>query len=134
MKRFFNLSTGTMLAAIAIAVIAAVLSSTINWQAVIWMVIAAMWVVCARWNQMMSEDWKQLYDSNADELAKLRDKYQALDNDYLKLAKRNEATSKENAQESGLKPRRKKKLDLTDEDVTRIKMEMHTAGLIKEEE
>ena len=101
-----------MLAVIVIAVIAAVPSSPINWTAIIWMVIAAMWVVCARSNQLTSEDWKQLYDSQSkmvntmkqtwtstnDELAELRGKYQALDNEYLKLAKQNEATSKENAQ------------------------------------
>lgn len=112
MKRFFNLSTCAMLAVIAIAVIAAVPSSPINWTAIIWMVIAAMWVVCARSNQLTSEDWKQLYDSQSkmvntmkqtwtstnDELVELRGKYQALDNEYLKLAKQNEATSKENAQ------------------------------------
>lgn len=110
MKRFFNLSTCVMLAVIVIAVIAAALSSPINWIAIIWMVIAAMWVVCARSNQMTYEDWKQLYDSqskafntlkqhwsnNVDELAELRLKYQALDDDYLKLAKQNEETAKEN--------------------------------------
>lgn len=112
MKRFFNLFTCVMLALIATAVISAVLSSTINWLAVVWMVIAAMWVICARSNQLTAEDWKQLYDwrskmvntmqqhwtSTNDELVELRGKYQALDNEYLKLAKQNEATSKENAQ------------------------------------
>ena len=39
-----------------------------------------------------------------------------------------------NAQESGKKPRKKKKLDLSDEDVARIKTEMRTAGLTQEEE
>ena len=101
-----------MLAVIVIAMLAAVLSSTINWLAVIWMVIAAMWVVCARTNQLTAEDWKQLYDTQSkafntlrqtwtstnDELVELRGKYQALDNEYLKLAKQNEVTSKENAQ------------------------------------
>ena len=112
MKRFFNLFTSIMLAAIAIAIISVVLSPTINWLGVNWMVIAAIWVAYARLNQMTAEDWKQHYDSQtsafntlkqtltntADELAELRGKYQALDNDYLKLAKRNEATSMENAQ------------------------------------
>jgi uncharacterized coiled-coil DUF342 family protein len=101
-----------MLAVIVIAMLSAVLSSTINWLAVIWMFIAAMWVVCARTNQLTAEDWKQLYDTQSktfntlrqrwsstnDELVELRGKYQALDNDYLKLAKQNEVTSKENAQ------------------------------------
>ena len=124
-----------MLGVIAIAVIVAVLSSTINWQAVIWMVIAAMWVAIARVNEMMSDGWKELYYSTNDELTELRK--QNTDTD---------AKSKTgDAQDSGKKPRRKKKLDLSDEDVTkkldlsdkdvtRIKMEMRTAGLIKEEE
>lgn len=112
MKRFFNLTTCVMLAVIVIAMLAAVLSSTINWLAVIWMVIAAMWVVCARSNQLTAEDWKQLYDTQSkafntlrqtwastnDELVELRGKYQTLDDDYLKLSKQNEATSKENVQ------------------------------------
>lgn len=101
-----------MLAVIVIAMLAAVLNPAINWLAVIWMVIAAMWVVYARSNQLTAEDWKQLYDTQSkafntlrqrwastnDELVELRGKYQALDDEYLKLAKQNEATSKENAQ------------------------------------
>lgn len=112
-----------MLAVIVIAILAAVLSPAINWLAIIWMVIAAMWVVTARSNQLTAEDWKQLYgtqsnafntlrqrwNSTIDELVELRGKYQALrgkyqalyqalDDEYLKLAKQNEATSKENAQ------------------------------------
>jgi len=112
MKRFFNVYTGAMLAVIVIAMLAAVLSSTINWLAIIWMVIAAMWVVYARSNQLTAEDWKQLYDTQSkafntlrqrwastnDELVELRGKYQTLDDDYLKLAKQNEETSKENVQ------------------------------------
>jgi len=138
MKRFFNLSTGIMLGVIAIAVIVAVLSSTINWQAVIWMVIAAMWVAIARVNEMMSDGWKELYYSTNDELTELRKqntdtdaKYQTavqdLDNVTQKVEELTQALEAK-------KPRRKKKLDLSDEDVTRIKMEMRTAGLIKEEE
>ena len=124
MKRFFNLSTGIMLGVIAIAVIVAVLSSTINWQAVIWMVIAAMWVAIARVNEMMSDGWKELYYSTNDELTELRKQ----NTDAVAKSKTGDA------QDSGKKPRRKKKLDMSDEDVTRIKMEMRTAGLIKEEE
>jgi TolA-binding protein len=101
-----------MLAVIVIAIVAAALSSPINWTAIIWMVIAAMWVVCARFNQLTAEDWKQLYDTQSkafntlrqrwtstnDELVELRGKYQTLDDDYLKLAKQNEETSRENVQ------------------------------------
>lgn len=153
-----------MLAVISIAIIAAALSSPINWTAIIWMVIAAMWVVCARTNQLTAEDWKQLYDTQSktfntlrqtwtgtnDELVELRGKYQALDNEYLKLAKQNEATSKENvqlqervddlrkqnsdavakhetpAQEPGTKtPKR----EYTEQDQVRIQEEMKSAGL-----
>lgn len=159
MKRFFNLSTCVMLAVIAIAVIAAVLSPTINWIAIIWMAITAMWVVCARSNQMTAEDWKQLYDSqskmvntlkqtwasNVNELAELRGKYQALDNEYLKLAKEHNAQGEElsklkrgyeslEAKKPGTKTTRKKKEDYTDQEKARIKNEMKAGGLIKDED
>lgn len=145
MKRFLNLSTCVMLAVIVIAVISAVLSSTINWVAIIWMVIAAMWVVCARSNQMTAEDWKQLYDSQSktfntlrqrwtstnDELVELRGKYQALDNEYLKLAKEHEATVKENAQNlEAKKPGTKTtKREYSEQDQARIREEMKSAGM-----
>jgi DNA repair exonuclease SbcCD ATPase subunit len=153
-----------MLAVIAIAIIAAALSSPINWTAVIWMVITAMWVVCARSNQLTAEDWKQLYDTQSktfntlrqtwastnNELVELRGKYQTLDDDYLKLAKQNEETSKENvqlhervddlrkqnsdavakhetpAQEPGTKtPKR----EYSEQDQARIREEMKSAGM-----
>jgi hypothetical protein len=38
------------------------------------------------------------------------------------------------AQDSKKKPRKKKRLDLTDKDVTRIKTELRSAGLTKDEE
>lgn len=98
MKRFFNLNTCVMLAAIVIAMIVAVFSSTINWHAIIWMVIAAMWVFIARVNELTAEDWEEQYSGAVRELLKLRRKHQVLDNDYLKLAKQNEVTSKENVQ------------------------------------
>ena len=87
-----------MLAAIAIAIIAAALSTPTNWPVVIWTVITAMWAITARVNQLTAEDWEESYSNIARELVKLREKYQALDNEYLKLAKQNEATSKENVQ------------------------------------
>lgn len=164
-----------MLAVIVIAMLAAVLSPAINWLAVIWMVIAAMWVVTARSNQLTAEDWKQLYgtqsnafntlrqrwNSTIDELVELRGKYQALyqalDDEYLKLAKQNEATSKENAQlhervDALSKERsdyadkyltsaldldnanRKKKEDYTEQEKARIKNEMKAGGLINDED
>lgn len=101
-----------MLVFILAAIVTAVLSNPINWTAIIWMFIAGMWVANARSAQMTSEDWKHLYDSQSklvntmkqtwastvNELSELRGKYQALDNEYLKLAKEHEATAKENAQ------------------------------------
>ena len=112
MKRFFDLYTIIVLTVILLAVIAEILFPPTNWVAIAWMLITAVWVVCARSNQLTAEDWKQLYDTQSkafntlrqrwsstnDELVELRGKYQALDNDYLKLAKQNEATSKENVQ------------------------------------
>ena len=140
-----------MLAVIAIAVIAAVLSSPINWTAVIWMVIAAMWVVCARSNQMTAEDWKQLYDSQSktfntlrqrwtstnDELVELRLKYQTLDNEYLKLAKEHNAQGEElsklkrgydslEAKKPGTKATKR---EYTEQDQARIQEELKSAGL-----
>jgi len=150
MKRFFNLSTCAMLAVIVIAMLAAVLSSTINWLAVIWMVIAAMWVVCARTNQLTAEDWKQLYDTQSkayntlrqtwastnDELVELRGKYQTLDDNYLKLSKQTvEVLSQTSeAKKTQSKTTRKKKEDYTEQELARIKNEMKAGGLIKEEE
>lgn len=91
MKRFFDLYTIIVLTVILLAVIAEILFPPTNWVAVVWMVIAAMWVVCARSNQLTAEDWKQPYDSQSkivnamkqaqvstvNELAELRGKYQA---------------------------------------------------------
>lgn len=152
MKRFFDLFTGAMLAVVVMAMISTLLSSPINWLAFIWMVIAAMWVVCARSNQLTAEDWKQMYDtlkqtwsSNVDELAELRGKYQALDNEYLKLAKEHNAQGEElsklkrgydslEAKKPGTKTTRKKKEDYTDQEKARIKNEMKAGGLIKDED
>lgn len=99
MKRFFNLPTIIVLAIVAISIIVEVLSPVINWLAIIWMVIAAVWAVAARLNHMETLDWMQRYDdqtsafntlkqtltSTADELAKLRGKYETLTNDKQRL-------------------------------------------------
>ena len=99
MKRFFNLPTIIVLAIIAISIIVEVLSPVINWLAIIWMVIAAVWAVAARLNHMETQDWMQRYDtqtsafnalkqtlsSTADELAELRGKYETLTNDKQRL-------------------------------------------------
>ena len=90
MKRFFNLPTIIVLAIVAISIIVEVLSPVINWLAIIWMVIAAVWAVAARLNHMETQDWMQHYDSQTnafnmlkqtltstvDELAELRGKYE----------------------------------------------------------
>ena len=101
MNRFFNLPTIIVLAIIAISIIVEVLSPVINWLAIIWMVIAAVWAVAARLNHMETQDWMQRYDSQtsafndlkqtlsstADELAELRRKYEALTYDKQDLFK-----------------------------------------------
>lgn len=101
MKRFFNLPTIIVLAIVAISIIVEVLSPVINWLAIIWMVIAAVWAVAARLNHMETQDWMQRYDSQtsahndlkqtmsstADELAELRRKYEALTYDKQDLFK-----------------------------------------------
>jgi hypothetical protein len=95
-----------MLAIIVITIIAALFSSTIDWVAIVWMAISAMWVVVARMNELISDGWEELYRNtvdnrrrvNVEDLAKPRGKQPALDNDYQKITKHNEEISKENAQ------------------------------------
>lgn len=149
MKRFFNLATCAMLAVIVIAVLAAALSPTINWLAIIWMVITAMWVVCARFNQLTAEDWKQLSDTQSrafntlsqtwtstnDELVELRGKYQTVVQDlYNATQKVEELTRALEAKKTIRKMARKKKEDYTDQEKARIKNEMKSAGLVPEKE
>ena len=138
-----------MLAVIVIAMLAAVLSSTINWLAVIWMVIAAMWVVCARFNQLTAEDWKQLYDTQSktfntlrqtwastnDELVELRGKYQTVMQDLDVATQKVEGLTRAlEAKKTIRKTTRKKKEDYTDQEKARIKNEMKSAGLVPEKE
>lgn len=99
MKRFFNLPTIIVLAIVAISIIVEVLSPVINWLAIIWMVIAAVWAVAARLNHMETQDWMQHYDSQTNvinnmrkswnsarnELTELRGKYETLTNDKQRL-------------------------------------------------
>ena len=112
MKKFFDFPTTLMLVFILAAIVAAVLSNPINWTGIIWMFIAGMWVVNARSAQLTSESWKNLYEAQSEAFKSAKDawtaavierdetdaKYQALDNEYLKLVKQNEATAQENAQ------------------------------------
>ena len=99
MKRFFNLPTIIVLAIIAISIIVEVLSPVINWLAIIWMVIAAVWAIIARLNHMETQDWMQYYDSQTgefnalkqtwtgalNEMTELRGKYETLTNDKQRL-------------------------------------------------
>ena len=101
MKRFFNLPTIVVLAIVAAAIIAEVLSPTGSFLTITWMVAYTVWAVVARLTQMEAEDWKQHYDdqtnalkaaertlySTADELAELRRKYEALTYDKQDLFK-----------------------------------------------
>ena len=107
MKRFFNLPTIIVLAIIAISIIVEVLSPVINWLAIIWMVIAAVWALAARLNHMETQDWMQRYDSQtsrlndlkqtltstADKLTELRGKYETLTNDKQRLSEQYESQS-----------------------------------------
>ena len=99
MKRFFNLPTIIVLAIAVIAIIVEVLSPVINWLAIIWMAIAAVWAVAARLNHMETQYWMQRYDSRTsafndlkqtltstvDKLTELRGKYETLTNDKQRL-------------------------------------------------
>lgn len=134
-----------MLAVIAIAIIAAVLSPSVNWLAVVWMVIAAMWVVSARLNQLTAEDWKQLYDWQSGENTRLlervddlrkqnsdyAEKYQTTARDLDNVTQKvQELTTALEAKKSIRKTTRKKKEDYTDQEKARIKNEMKSAGLV----
>ena len=112
MKRFFDFPTTLILVFILAAIVAEVLSNPVNWIAFIWILIAAIWVVNARSAQMTAEDYQKLYNSQSKMVESLKKawtdavneqvetdaKYQALDNEYLKLVKQHEATARENAQ------------------------------------
>ena len=130
-----------MLAVIVIAMLSAVLSSTINWLAVIWMFIAAMWVVCARTNQLTAEDWKDLYDwqsrentrllervddlrkQNSDYAEKYQTAVQDLDNVTQKVE---ELTQTLEAKKPTQKTTNR---EYTEQDQARIREEMKSAGM-----
>lgn len=146
MKRFFNVYTGAMLAVIVIAMLAAVLNPAINWLAVIWMVIAAMWVVYARSNQLTAEDWKDLYDwqsrentrllERVDDLRKQNsdyaEKYQTTAQDLDDMAQKVEELTQ--ALEAKKSVRKTSKKAYTEQDQARIREEMKAGGMIKDED
>ena len=138
-----------MLTAIAMAMIVAALSAPINWAAIIWMFIAALWVVCARSNQLTAEDWKQAYDWRSRENTQLLERVDALrkqNSDYAEMyqtaaqdldnavQKVVQLTTALEAKNTRNRTSRKKKEDYTEQDITRIKNEMKSAGLVPEKE
>lgn len=145
MKRFFDLYTIIVLTVILLAVIAEILFPPTNWVAIAWMLITAVWVGCARSDQLTAEDWKQLYDTQSktfntlrqtwtstnDELVELRGKYQTavqdLNNATRKVEELTRALEENKAKKKMV---RKKKEEHSEQDITRIKNEMKTAGLV----
>lgn len=149
MKRFFDLYTIIALTVILLAVIAEILFPPTNWVAIVWMLITAIWVGCARSDQLTAEDWKQLYDSQSkmvntmkqrwtttnDELVELRGKYQTAVQDLNNATRKVEEFTRA-LEENKAKKRmvRKKKEEHSEQDITRIKNEMKSAGLVPEKE
>lgn len=149
MKRFFDLYTIIVLTVILLAVIAEILFPPTNWVAVVWMLITAIWVGCARSDQLTAEDWKQLYDtqskafntlkqiwtSTVHEAEELKEKYQTavqdLNNATRKVEELTRALEENKAKKKMV---RKKKEEHSEQDITRIKNEMKTAGLVPEKE
>ena len=141
MKRFFDLYTIIVLTVILLAVIAEILFPPTNWVAIAWMLITAVWVGCARSDQLTAEDWKQLYDTQSktfntlrqtwtstnDELVELRGKYHTAVQDL------NNATRK--VEELTQTPEAKKptqkaaKREYSEQDQARIREEMKSAGM-----
>lgn len=134
-----------MLAVIAMVIVLQFFSSPINWLAVIWMVIAAMWVVSARLSQLTAEDWKQLYDWQSKENAQLQERVDDLrkqNSDYAEkyqtaVQDLNSATQKVEELTTALETKksirktvRKKREDYTGQEKARIKNEMKSAGLV----
>ena len=145
MKRFFDLYTIIVLTVILLAVIAEILFPPTNWVAIAWMLITAVWVGCARSDQLMAEDWKQLYDTQSktfntlrqtwtstnDELVELRGKYQTAVQDLNNATRKvEELTRALEVSKAKKKMVRKKKEEHSEQDITRIKNEMKTAGLV----
>lgn len=149
MKRFFDLYTIIALTVILLAVIAEILFPPTNWVAIVWMLITAIWVGWARSDQLTAEDWKQLYDSQSkmvntmkqrwtttnDELVELRGKYQTAVQDLNNATRKvEELTRALEAKNTRSKTTRKKREEHSEQDITRIKNEMKSAGLVPEKE
>lgn len=141
MKRFFDLYTIIALPAILLAVIAEILFPPTNWVAVVWMVITAVWVGCARSDQLTAEDWKQLYDWRSKENAQLHErvddlrkqnsdyaeKYQTAAQDLDNVTQKVEELTR--ALEAKKPVLKTPKREYTEQDQVRIQEEMKSAGL-----
>lgn len=141
MKRFFDLYTIIALTVILLAVIAEILFPPTNWVAVVWMVITAVWVGCARSDQLTAEDWKQLYDWRSKENAQLHErvddlrkqnsdyaeKYQTATQDLDNVTQKVEELTR--ALEAKKPVLKTVKREYTEQDQVRIQEEMKSAGL-----
>ena len=141
MKRFFDLYTIIVLTVILLAVIAEILFPPTNWVAVVWMVITAVWVGCARSDQLTAEDWKQLYDWRSKENAQLHErvddlrkqnsdyaeKYQTAAQDLDNVTQKVEELTR--ALEAKKPVLKTPKREYTEQDQVRILEEMKSAGL-----
>lgn len=141
MKRFFDLYTIIALTVILLAVIAEILFPPTNWVAVVWMVITAVWVGCARSDQLTAEDWKQLYDWRSKENAQLHErvddlrkqnsdyaeKYQTAAQDLDNVTQKVEELTR--ALEAKKPVLKTPKREYTEQDQVRILEEMKSAGL-----
>lgn len=141
MKRFFDLYTIIALTVILLAVIAEILFPPTNWVAVVWMVITAVWVGCARSDQLTAEDWKQLYDWRSKENAQLHErvddlrkqnsdyaeKYQTAAQDLDNVTQKVEELTR--ALEAKKPVLKTPKREYTEQDQVRIQEEMKSAGL-----
>ena len=141
MKRFFDLYTIIALTVILLAVIAEILFPPTNWVAIVWMLITAIWVGCARSDQLTAEDWKQLYDSQSkmvntmkqrwtttnDELVELRGKYQTAVQDLNNATQKVEELTR--VLEAKKPAQKASKRVYTEQDQARIREEMKSAGV-----
>ena len=126
MKRFFDLYTIIALTVILLAVIAEILFPPTNWVAVVWMVITAVWVGCARSDQLTAEDWKQLYDWRSKENAQLHERVDDLRKQNSDYAEKYQTAAQDLDKKPVLKtPKR----EYTEQDQVRILEEMKSAGL-----
>ena len=141
MKRFFDLYTIIALTVILLAVIAEILFPPTNWVAVVWMVIAAIWVGCARSDQLTAEDWKQLYDWQSKENVQLHERVDGLRKQNSDYAEKYQTTAQgpdnaaQKVEELTQTPEAKKptqkaaKREYSEQDQTRIREEMKSAGM-----